>query len=202
MRPHDTDRHDSHRASDLQARTQHGHDRGLGRREFLLAGCSGDGATDAAPPDPVSVGAGQVCDSCGMVISEHPGPNGQIFYREGPSSGSEPARFDSPKACLFPYYFEHERRGWSAEVVYVTDYSRVDYEITTVEGQRYIQTATAPESFSNARDTVFVVGSEVHGAMGADFVPFSERADAESLAEEHGGEVVEYDSIDEGLIGQ
>ena len=212
--PHDTDPHDDHRATDHRAATRPGHNRRVGRREVLLggaalgtgllAGCSGGSeTTDEAPPDPVSLGDTETCDVCGMVISEHPGPNGQIFYREAePSSGGNPVRFDSPKACLFPYYFEHDRRGWTAEVVYVTDYSRVDYEITAVDGRRYIGTATAPSTFADARDTVFVVGSEVDGAMGPDFVPFSEASDAATFVDEFGGRTVARDDVTPSLLGR
>lgn len=178
----------------------------IGRREFLLAGsvlgtgvlagCSGGESKDGGSLDPVSLAESRECDVCGMVISEHPGPNGQIYYRENsPETHDNPAWFDSPKACLFPYYFERQQRDWTAEVVYVTDYSTVDYEISDVEGQQYIQTATGPETFSDAADVVFVIGSEVHGAMGPDFIPFSEASDGSAFADEYGGETVTMEEI-------
>jgi copper chaperone NosL len=187
--------------------------RRLRRREFLiagsvvgaglLAGCSSQQSSDGDPPDPVSLAGNVECDVCGMVISEHPGPNGQIFYRENsPETHDSPAQFDSLKACLFPYYFEHEQLDWTAEVIYVTDYSEVDYETSTVEGQKYIQTATGPDTFANADEVVFVVESEVHGAMGPDFVPFSEEDDGASFANEFSGRVVTMDDITPDMLGR
>ena len=187
--------------------------RQIGRREFILAGgtigtillsgCSGTGPSDGEPPNPVSLSGGKTCDVCGMVISEHPGPNGQIFYRDnGPETHDNPARFDSMKACLFPYYFEHERLDWTAEAVYVTDYSRIDYEVSVVESRKYIQTATGAETFANADDVVFVVESEVHGAMGPDFIPFSDEEDGASFADEFGGRIVAMDAITPETLGR
>ncbi|WP_158601205.1 nitrous oxide reductase accessory protein NosL [Haloplanus aerogenes] len=204
--------HDQGRKHSTASEDDARHDR-IGRREFLLAGgaagtallagCSGGQSNGGPPPDPVPISENAECDVCGMVISEHPGPNGQIFYRENsPERHDNPARFDSTKACLFPYYFEHEQRGWTAEAVYVTDYSRIDYEISVVEGQQYIQTAMAPETFSNAADVVFVVGSDVHGAMGADFIPFSDADEGTAFADEFGGRTVTMDDITPKMLGR
>jgi copper chaperone NosL len=179
--------------------------RHLGRREFVLAGgaagltalagCMGEQPTPR-PPDPVALGGTKQCEVCGMVIDEHPGPTGQIFYRDHtPSPHENPAWFDALQACLFPYYFEHERRGWRADGVYVTDYSVVDYEVRTVEGQQYITVATAPESFAAAGEVTFVARSDVHGAMGPDFHPFSVAGDAEAFADEYGGETMTMEDI-------
>jgi copper chaperone NosL len=169
----------------------------------LLAGCSSQRKSDGGPPDPVSLAANVECDVCGMVISEHPGPNGQIFYRDNsPETHDNPARFDSLKACLFPYYFEHEQLDWTAEVVYVTNYSQVDYGISTVEGQKYIRTATGSDTFVNASEVVFVVESEVQGAMGPDFIPFSEESDGASFADEFGGQTVTMDDITPEMLGR
>lgn len=183
----------------------------LSRRSFVtagsllavgLAGCS---STDepAATPDAIAISAGQMCDECGMVIRNHPGPNGEIFYDENAPDGHDnPARFDSLRGCLFPYLFEHERSDWDALVVYVTDYSRVDYSLSTEMGDTYISSHAAADSFVAASDATFVVGSDVYGAMGRDFVPFSERTDAESFANERGGKLVSFDSIDPAMLAR
>lgn len=135
-----------------------------------------------------------------MVIADHPGPNGQIFYRNHTPEGHDnPAWFDSVKE-LFSYRFEKQRFDWEAEVVYATDYSTVDYSLTTERGTTYISSPVEPASFADASDLVFVVGSEVHGAMGPDLIPFSARADATAFSDEHGGEVVNYADVDAGTL--
>jgi len=152
---------------------------------------------------PVSLSGGLQCDVCGMVIEKHPGPNGQIFYEdERPEGHDNPARFDSLKQCLFPYRLEHEQLGWTALAVYATDYSSVEYTLQTEGGTTYISSHVEPASFGLAEDLLYVVGSDVQGAMGPDFVPFSARSDAEAFAGENGGDLVEYGEIDEGLIGR
>jgi len=166
-----------------------------------LAGCLG--GTPESAPDAVALSGSLQCDVCGMIIEKHPGPNGQIFYAdERPEGHDNPARFDSLKQCLFPYKLEHERLGWNAAAVYVTDYSSIDYDLQTEGGTTYISSHTAPGSFGVAKDLRYVVESDVQGAMGPDFIPFSERGDAEALTSTYGGTVVEYGEIGEGLIGR
>lgn len=172
-----------------------------------LAGCLdavnplGDGGTDA--PDPQSLGGGEDCDVCGMVIDKHPGPNGQLFYEdETPAGHPLPARFDALKQCFFPYKIEREERGWSRTAAYVTDYSAVEYDVSDESGATTISSHTEPSSFAPAEELQYVVGSDVQGAMGPDFVPFSEADDAAAFADEYGGDVVAFDEIGEGLVGR
>ncbi|WP_132059154.1 nitrous oxide reductase accessory protein NosL [Halorussus amylolyticus] len=168
-----------------------------------LAGCIGDltGGSEETP-EAVSLADGLDCDNCGMVIEQHPGPNGQLFFEDrSPEGHDNPARFDALKQCFFPYKLEREQEGWNAVVGYVTDYSSVEYDVSTQGGTTTISSHTDPASFAEAETLQYVVESEVEGAMGPDFVPFSESEDAESFAEEHGGEVVAYDDIGEGLLG-
>lgn len=168
---------------------------------LALAGCLG-GRSDSGPAA-VSLPDGAECDSCGMVIDQHPGPNGQVFYESNePDSHPAPFRYDSLKQCLFPALLEAQQLGWSASAVYVTDYSSVDYTLRTEGGTRYISSHTAADSFAIAQEAVYVVDSRVEGAMGADFIPFTDRADATAFADENGGTIVEYDDIDEGMIGK
>ncbi|WP_255152017.1 nitrous oxide reductase accessory protein NosL [Halorarius halobius] len=188
----------------------HTHDLPLSRRRVLAAGatlavgatagCSGltdDGGTPAA----VAVGSDWGCDQCGMVISQHPGPNGEVFFESNSPEGHDnPARFDALKSCLFPYLRAREREGWTAAAVYVTDYSAVDYEIRDA-GDPTISSHTDAASFADARELWYVVESDLRGAMGRDFVPFSSKADAESAAAEYGGRVVAYDDIGPALLG-
>jgi copper chaperone NosL len=160
-----------------------------------LAGCSGE-QQPTETPDPVALAAGDQCDICGMVIPDHPGPNGELFYAERtPSGHADPARFDSLRGCLFPFHFEHQRRDWNATAVYVTDYSTVDYTLSTEGSETFISSHVGADSFTDGQTAFYVIGSEVRGAMGADFVPFSVRDDADAFAADHGGEVLAFDDI-------
>lgn len=164
-----------------------------------VAGCL-DGRSPT--PDPAALAGVLECDVCGMVIENHPGPNGQMFFEEEEPEGHDPpARFDSLKQCLFPYLLERRELGWEPTAIYVTDYSAVEYDVDEEGGTVLISSHTDPDSFSLARDLYYVVNSDVEGAMGPDFVPFGSRPDAEALSSEYGGRVLTYDEIDESVIG-
>lgn len=182
----------------------------LGRRDVLtiaatstataVAGCGGN-TPASEPPGPVTLAGGLQCDNCGMVIGEHFGPNGEVFFETHTPSGHEnPARFDSLAACLFPYYFGRRQRGWAAAAIYVTDYSSVEYERVTREGTTYVSSHTAAESLAPANTLQYVVGSSLAGAMGGDLFPFSRRADAAAVADEFDGRVVDFEAIDADLL--
>jgi nitrous oxide reductase accessory protein NosL len=188
----------------------HDHADSFSRRQVLgvgatmtvgaVAGCTS--FSGGEPPAAVAVADDWGCDHCGMVVSQHPGPNGEVFFESNSPEGHEnPARFDALKSCLFPYLRSKERDGWSAAAVYATDYSSVDYEIDDSSDSPTISSHTAAESFADATELWYVVESDLRGAMGKDFLPFSVEADAEALAAEWNGRVVAYDDIGPALLG-
>jgi nitrous oxide reductase accessory protein NosL len=167
-----------------------------------LAGCLGNGGGGDVP-EPIALTADQQCDVCGMVIEKHPGPDGQIFFRDNAPQGHDnPARFDALKQCMFPYLWEKQSLGWKASAIYVTDYSSVDFNVNTQGGNAYMSSHPEKEAFAEAQDLYYVVNSDVQGAMGYDFMPFSVESDATAYAEEWGGQVVQYGDIDEALVGK
>jgi nitrous oxide reductase accessory protein NosL len=169
-----------------------------------LAGCLGGdsgGDTDDEPPAPIALSGGKSDDFGGMVIGEHFGPNGQIFYaNNSPDGHDNPAWFHTLAATLFPYYFEHKRQDWTAEAVYVTDYSAVDYELTTQGDKTYISTHTAADTFGDAEAMTYVASSRVMGGMGADLIPFGDDADASAFVSEHGGRTIEFGDINREFV--
>lgn len=87
-----------------------------------------------------------------MIIRDRFGPNGQIFYRDNEPPGHDyPVWFHTLAHGLFPFYFEHERRGWETQAVYVTNYSRVDDTLPEQGDQIFISTHVAPETFGKAQ---------------------------------------------------
>lgn len=186
----------------------HGIAAGVGRRRFLravggtgfavLAGCTGRADRATGTPEPVSLAGGNQDDQGGMIIGDHFGPNGQIFYREqAPNGPDTPAWFHTLAHGLFPYYFEHERLGWEAVAIYVTDYSTVDYELHQEGDRTFISTHTDPSTFGDARAMRLVAGSRVLGGMGPELIPFSTSGDAEAFQVEHGGALVGFDDVTE-----
>lgn len=166
-----------------------------------LAGCLSSGS-DENVPSPVTLTQSDSCEVCGMVIPNHPGPSAEIFYEtHEPSGHTNPARFDSTWEA-FQYDFERQDRGWSREVFYVTDYSAVDYELTTDGGDTLISTHPTAEAFVDATRVTFLVGSEVKGAMGRDLIAFSNSTDAETFRAEYGGELLGLDEVTRTTIAQ
>lgn len=170
----------------------------LATTALALAGCLGEDDEPVEAPDPVSLDEGQTCDSCGMVIEEHPGPNGEIFYEgDRPEGRDGPAWFCAIQ-CLNTYHAEKTRLGWEPIVTYVTDYSSVDYEITDREEGQYISSHPEADAFADADGVQVVTDTSVEGAMGFTPVPFSVSEDAEAFADEFDGTVVEWDAVAEG----
>jgi nitrous oxide reductase accessory protein NosL len=171
---------------------------------FAVGGSSGGLETgDGATPTPTSVdlSGGKADDRGGMVIGRHGGPNGQIFYeRNGPDGHDGPAWFHTLAFGLFPYHFEHEREGWEAAAIYVTDYSTVDYELFERDGRTYVSSPTAAETFGDGTTATYVLGSEGLGGMGPELVPFSAAADARAFVDRHGGRTITFDEITPHLI--
>lgn len=172
-----------------------------------LAGCSGGGGSNGGQttgdvPAAVTLTTDDACEVCGMIIPNHPGPTTEIFYPGREPSGHEnPARFDSTWEA-FQYDFDRQDEGWERAVMYVTDYSAVEYDVFEESGDRLISTHPQAESFTTAAEVTFVAGSEVKGAMGRDLIAFSAAADAESFEGEYGGERVTVDEVTPELIAQ
>jgi len=178
-----------------------------------LAGCldaldSGDSGT---APDPVDLSGTKFDYEGGMEIGCHGGPNGQICYADNepetphdPGDSSEArdnlAWFHTLVFGLFPYHLDRLDDGWEAEVVYVTDYSTVDWELRGDGNTQQMPAPTAPDTFADATDLTYVAESGVSGGMGAELFPFSADGDAEAFVESHGGQTVSFDDIDRRLI--
>lgn len=204
-----TDRRASNVGQETTPRCEH---RGLSRRTVLagggalaasLAGCLGsDGGDGEDVPEPISLTQSDQCEVCGMIIPNHPGPTTEIFYeKETPSGHANPARFDSTWEA-FQYDFERQNQGWTRQVFYVTDYSAVEYELTTDAGDTLISTHVDAEDFVDASEVTFVAGSAVKGAMGRDLIAFSKQSDAESFQSEYGGTLVAFDEVTEATIAE
>ncbi|MDR9381650.1 MAG: nitrous oxide reductase accessory protein NosL [Natronomonas sp.] len=168
-----------------------------------LAGCLGRGASgmEGDVPEPVDLSGGKYDDHGGMVIGRHGGANGQVFYAENaPDRGENPAWFHTLVFGLFPYHFGRLDRGWEPRVVYVTDFSQVEYELTERDGRLQMPAPTAAETFGEAAGLTYVAESEVMGGMGPALHPFSDEADAEAFAAEHDGIALSFEEIDPVIV--
>lgn len=163
-----------------------------------VAGCLGNGEGDSELPAAVSLNEPQACDQCGMVIDEHPGPTGQLFFDDHPPDREGPAWFCSA-SCTYSYRFDREDEDIEPVVAYLTDYSHVDYSVDD-GAEPTISAHLAADNFREESALSVVVGSGVEGAMGPELIPFADADDAEAFADEYGGEVRTATDVDRELV--
>ncbi|MDA8165157.1 MAG: nitrous oxide reductase accessory protein NosL [Desulfobacteraceae bacterium] len=130
---------------------------------FLLA--AGLDANAAPVEQP---GKDSRCAVCGMFVAKYTNWVAQIRLTDGPVQW-----FDGPKDML-AYYFDPVQYGaksrQSVGEVLVKDY----YSLNWIDGKK----------------AFYVTGSDVHGPMGHEFVPFASREAAQSFMKDHGGDRV------------
>jgi len=163
---------------------------------LALAGCQG--TSDAAAP--VTIEDGENCDQCGMVIGEHPGPAGQTYYQDKTPTGHDaPARFCST-TCTYRHRFAKEQAGWTPAATFLTDYSAVDYVVSSDGGATVLSRHLKAAAFADTSGLTVVANTDVQGAMGPALVPFSDSADAEAFADEYGGQTLPAEEIPRQLV--
>lgn len=142
---------------------------------LALAACK----EEAEPPAPHTLTDAAVGRYCGMMLTEHDGPKGQILL-EGID---EPVWFSSARDALAFTFLPEEPKDIAA--IYVSDM-----------GAATTWADPGADNWTDARAASFVIGSTAQGGMGgAEAVPFADPAKAAAFAAEHGGEVVAFDAI-------
>jgi copper chaperone NosL len=142
---------------------------------LALAACK----EDAERPAAHTMTDAAIGHYCGMMLTEHQGPKGQILL-EG---ADEPVWFTSVRDTLAFTLLPEEPKDIAA--IYVSDM-----------GGAPSWAAPGPDNWTDAKAASFVINSSAEGGMGgAEAVPFADKAKAEAFAAEHGGEVVAFDAI-------
>jgi copper chaperone NosL len=131
------------------------------------------------PPKP---GPKDLCPVCGMLVSKYPNWVATIVYKDGHAH-----HFDGAKD-MFKFWFDPPKyvAGHSREMVksiWVTEY----YGLQKMD----------------ARKAFYVIGSDVLGPMGHEFVPLASQADAEDFMKEHKGvRILGFDQVTKELPGR
>ena len=140
---------------------------------LVLLGC-GEETTQAVVAE--ESGRDAVGHYCGMLISEHKGPKGQIVL-----TGTKPRVWFSSVRDALTYADQEVANEGEIAGFWVNDMSRGTW------GE------PAEGAWVPAKDAFYVVGSSKGSAMGGnEAVPFAERARAEAFAKEFGGKVVDF----------
>jgi len=119
------------------------------------------------------------CTVCGMFVSKYPAWISKIVHKDGKKE-----YFDGVKDMLV-YYFNPEKygavKGNPIVELLVQDY----YSLTSFD----------------AKKAYYVVGSDVYGPMGHEFIPFSSSEAAEAFNHDHHGrEILTFDRITSELV--
>lgn len=118
------------------------------------------------------------CAVCGMFVAKYP-----AWVTQARSESGGVAMFDGPKD-FFVYYFNLSSGGKEHKVV--TDLRVKDYYT-----QQWL------DGFS----AWYVVGSDVLGPMGKEFVPFATREAAENFVKDHHGKkVLRFEEVTPELV--
>lgn len=149
-----------------------------------MAGCDRAEVGQAPPLTPNEVFAEATGHYCGMLLSDHEGPKGQIHL-----SGREaPLWFSSVRDTIAFLRLPEEPRDIAA--VYVNDMARATNWERPEDG-----------AWVEAHDAWFVLGSERMGGMGApEAIPFSRRDAAEAFSAQHGGRLARLDEIPDDYV--
>ncbi|MDX1692227.1 MAG: nitrous oxide reductase accessory protein NosL [Ketobacteraceae bacterium] len=130
-----------------------------------------------AKPEPVSFRHGDECHVCGMIISNFPGPKGQVIVEKS----HHVLKFCSTRD-MFSWLLQPENINRD-HTLYVHDMARSDWENPN------------DTALINAREAFYVVGSGRKGAMGPTLAAFAVRSEAAAFAGKHGGKVVAFSEI-------
>lgn len=132
---------------------------------LLLGTCLAFGSD----PKPGKAGPKERCPVCGMFVAKYPDFAAQIRFRDGAT-----LHFDGAKD-MFKYYlnlsrYAPGRKPADVAAVFVTDY----YDLSPVDGLK----------------AFYVAGSDVHGPMGRELIPFATESKARDFLKDHRGKTV------------
>jgi copper chaperone NosL len=148
----------------------------------VLLGCSEADPKKEMLKEAVAIENADECHLCGMIISQFPGPKGELYQK----TSEDIAKFCSTRD-LFGYLLQPENQR-QVQQVFVHDMSKTPWQ------------KTDDQYFIDARSAWFVVDSSKKGAMGKTLASFSLFDDALAFSREYGGKVYPFDEITIDLL--
>ncbi|MDD3482161.1 nitrous oxide reductase accessory protein NosL [Azovibrio restrictus] len=127
-------------------------------------------------------GPKDLCPVCGMIVSKYPNWVATVLYKDGHAHHFDGAKDMFKYLHNLPKYAPGHRPEDMARIA-VTDF----YDLGKVD----------------ARTAWFVIGSDVLGPMGHEFVPLASREDAADFMKEHKGlRTLRFDEVTPALVEQ
>jgi len=147
---------------------------------LALAGC--DKPEQATQYPPVAFHRSDECHVCGMIISEFPGPKGEVVDRSGVKKFCSTAE-------MLGWWLQPENHHGDARL-YVHDMGRSAWN---APDDAYLIDATT---------AFYVVGSHLKGSMGVVLASFSDQQTAEKMAAINSGRVLRFADINQAVLQQ
>ncbi len=151
---------------------------------LLCAGAAVPARAQTATGQVVAAKPGEksLCPVCGMIVSKYPAWVATVVWKDGRAD-----HFDGAKD-LFKYLqalseYAPGRTRDAITTIVVTDF----YDLKKVD----------------AREAFYVIGSDVTGPMGHEFVPLATRADAEEFVKDHHGtKMLRFDEVTPAIVAK
>jgi copper chaperone NosL len=139
------------------------------QRRHLITFCLAFWASFAFAQNVPKPGAKDLCAVCGMLVAKYPNWVAVVSWKDGHNHFFDGAKDMFKFLQDLPKYAPgHKKEDIAA--IYVTDF----YNLERID----------------ARKTLFVVGSDVLGPMGHEFVPLANKADADDFLKDHKGKKI------------
>ncbi|MCP3675244.1 MAG: hypothetical protein GY829_12335, partial [Gammaproteobacteria bacterium] len=122
------------------------------------------------------------CHVCGMVISRFPGPKGQAF-----ETRTEQMRKFCSTMEMMIWYLQPENQS-NVSKIYVHDMALSPWD------------KPDDDYLIDAKDAVYVLGSDMPASMGASLGTFSSEAAAQNFIKQHGGEIILFKELSLNLL--
>jgi len=120
------------------------------------------------------------CPVCGMFVAKYPDFVAGIIFKDGSYAVFDGVK-DMLKYFLDMSKYERSRTHSDVKSAYVTNYYSMD--------------------IIDAYEAFYVIGSDVHGPMGNEFIPFDKESQAQEFMRDHKGKaIVRFKEITTAMI--
>ncbi|MEH6442738.1 MAG: nitrous oxide reductase accessory protein NosL [Oceanospirillaceae bacterium] len=147
----------------------------------LLMACN-DNEQTAMVQRAVAIENSDECHLCGMIITNFPGPKGQLY-----SKGIEGNLKFCSTRDMFAFIVDPENQH-NIQQVFVHDMAITPWDHPD------------EETYIDAKEAFYVIGHNKKGAMGPTLASFAKRSDAEAFRALEGGKIFTFAEIDLAIL--
>jgi len=149
---------------------------------LFLSGCGQQDETNQMVQQAVAIESSDECHLCGMIITNFPGPKGQL-YSKGINGNMKFCSTRDMFAFILDPENQHNIQRAFVHDMAVTPWGKPNDDI-----------------YIDAKQAFYVVGHNQYGAMGPTLASFSRRSDADTFASQMGGQVFQFEEINMDIM--